>query len=70
MTRTWPSKSMTKLEMLATINSTDSSRSNRNSVEWVVQEQLREVSLLLTSIETSLEVLSQVLWVRDSQELP
>ncbi len=68
MTSTWPSKSMTKLEMLATINSTGSKHSNQN-LEWVVQEQLREVSLLLTSIETRLEVLSQVLWVKDSQEL-
>ncbi len=68
MTSTWPSKSMTKLEMLATINSTDSKHSNQ-SLEWVVQEQLRKVSRSLTNIETQLEVLSQVLWVRDSQEL-
>ncbi len=69
MTSTWPSQSMTKLEMLATINSTGSKRSNQ-SLESLVHKQLQEVSLLLTSIETQLEVLSQVLWVKDSQELP
>ncbi len=38
------------------------------SLEWVVQEQLQEVSALLTDIGTKLEVLSQVLWARDSQD--
>ncbi len=35
---------------------------------WVVQGQLQEVSALLTDIATRLEVLSQVLWAKDSQE--
>ncbi len=45
------------------------SNKTKLSLEWVVQEQLRKVSLSLTNIETQLEVLSQVLWARDSQEL-
>ncbi len=71
MTSTWPLKSTEDSQRtqdpLKALTGSD--HSHRNSVEWVVQEQLREVSALLTDIGTRLEVLSQVLWVRDSQEL-
>ncbi len=70
MTSTWPSQSPRKDEMSAMTDMTDLKHSSRKDLGWVVQEQLQEVSLLLTSIETKLEVLSQVLWVKDSQELP
>ncbi len=69
MTSTWPSQSQILAETLAMIDSTDSKPSNQKDMAWVVLEQLREVSLLLTDIGTKLEVLSQVLWVKDSQEL-
>ncbi len=69
MINKWPSQSRTKDETFRTIDMTDSRRSNPKDLGWVVQEQLRKVSLSLTNIETQLEVLSQVLWVRDSQEL-
>ncbi len=69
MTSTWPSQSTQKQDVVRTRDMMSSKEPKFQSVEWVVQEQLREVSQLLTSIETKLEVLSQVLWVKDSQEL-
>ncbi len=66
----WPSHTPVEPETFRTISSTDSKRFNPKDLGWVVQGQLREVSQLLTNIETKLEVLSQVLWVKDSQELP
>ncbi len=65
----WPSQSQEKGETFRTINSTDSKHSSPKDLGWVVQGQLREVSQLLTNIETKLEVLSQVLWAKDSQVL-
>ncbi len=69
MTSTWPSPTQKSSERVRTKDMMSLDHSSRKDLGWVVQEQLQEVSHLLTSIETKLEVLSQVLWVKDSQEL-
>ncbi len=69
MTSTWPSQFEKKLDVVRTKGMTCLSQGQRQDLGWVVQEQLHEVSALLIDIETKLEVLSQVLWVKDSQEL-
>ncbi len=69
MFKKWPSPLEMTPEMSPTTDMIDSKLTNQ-SLGWVVQEQLQKVSRTLTNIETQLEVLSQVLWVRDSQELP
>ncbi len=65
----WPSQPELTEETFRTIDMIDSKHSSQKDLAWVVQVQLQKVSQLLTSIETKLEVLSQVLWVKDSQEL-
>ncbi len=69
MTSTWPSQSMTKLKTSAMINSTGSNPTCLKDLAQANLVLLQKVLLSLTSIETSLEVLLQVLWVQDSQEL-
>ncbi len=66
----WPSQSDQKQVDHRTKDMTSLSQHQSQDLGWVVQAQLREVSQLLIDIETKLEVLSQVLWVKDSQELP
>ncbi len=69
MSRTCPSHIMKDSAGHRTKDMMLLSHSNQKDLAQVVQVQLREVSQLLIDIETKLEVLSQVLWVKDSQEL-
>ncbi len=62
----WPSPSVITKE--ARTKDMMSSKGIHQSLDRVVQEQLREVSALLTDIGLRLEVLSSVLWAKDSQE--
>ncbi len=66
----WPSHTLKNSERARTKDMMCLSPEQSQDLGWVVQGQLQEVSLLLTDIATRLEVLSQVLWVKDSQELP
>lgn len=56
-------------DAVRTKDMTSLSQEQSQDLGWVVREQLQEVSALLTDIGTRLEVLSQVLWAKDSQEL-
>jgi len=65
----WLLHTQKSLDAVRTKDMTSLSKQQHQDLGWVVQEQLHEVSALLTDIGTRLEVLSQVLWAKDSQEL-